>query len=276
MSDDPLQRGTPPGSLRYFAVLYAPAAARPLLSALYAFDAEIRDTARASTHDVAHTRLQYWRGEVDRLVAGKPGHPVTQALLSLRDCGADLTLLHEVLVAADIDLAHVTINDEDELAAFAFRAGGAVQTLAAIASRSSSQLARSESEFARRLGAAVAEVEWLRDLRGDAVAGRLRLPLDALGHASVAPAELLIEPLPASLAQMLAARKARLGAELQALCHILDRAERKVQRQGLVLAALHARLLERVDHSGGIARTRAEVPPWTRFWTAWRTAVRHA
>ena len=47
MSDDPLQRGTPPGSLRYFAVLYAPIAARPLLSALYAFEAEIRDTARA-------------------------------------------------------------------------------------------------------------------------------------------------------------------------------------------------------------------------------------
>jgi 15-cis-phytoene synthase len=276
MSDDPLQRGTPPGSLRYFAVLYAPAAARPLLSALYAFDAEIRDTARASTHDVAHTRLQYWRGEVDRLVAGKPGHPVTKALLSLRDCGADLTLLHEVLVAADIDLAHVTLNDEDELAAFAFRAGGAVQTLAAIASRSSAQLTRSESEFARRLGAAVAEVEWLRDLRGDAVAGRLRLPLDALAHAGVAPAELLLEPPPASLAQMLAARKARLGAELQALSRVLDRAERNVQRQGLVLAALHARLLDRIDHSAGIARTRAEVPPWPRFWTAWRTAIRHA
>lgn len=276
MSDDPLQRGTPPGSLRYFAVLYAPIAARPLLSALYAFETEIRDTARAATHDVAHARLQYWRGEVDRLVAGKPGHPVTQALLPLRECGADLALLHEVLVAADIDLANVAINDENELAALAFRAGGALQTLAAIASRNSPQLTASEREFARRVGAAVAEVEWLRDLRGDAVAGRLRLPLDALVHASVEPAHLLQEPMPASLAQLLAARKARLGAELQALPRALDRAERNVQRQGLVLAALHAKLLYRVDHSAGIARSRAEVPPWTRFWTAWRTAVRHA
>ncbi len=276
MSDDPLQRGTPPGSLRYFAVLYAPAAARPLLSALYAFEAEIRDTARASTHDVAHTRLQYWRGEVDRLVAGKPGHPVTQALRPLQECGADLSLLHEVLVAADIDLAQVAINDEDELAALAFRAAGAVQTLAAMASRNSPQLADPEREFARRLGAAVAEVEWLRDLRGDAVAGRLRLPLDALSTAGLEPASLLHEPMPTSLAQLLAARKARLGTELQALGNVLDRPARSVQRQGLVLAALHARLLDRVDHSAGIARTRAEVPPWTRFWTAWRTAVRHA
>jgi phytoene/squalene synthetase len=116
----------------------------------------------------------------------------------------------------------------------------------------------------------------LRDLRGDAVAGRLRLPLDALGHAGVEPAHLLQEPMPASLAQLLAARKARLGAELQALPRALDRAERNVQRQGLVLAALHAKLLDRVDHNAGIARTRAEVPSWTRLWTAWRAAVRHA
>jgi phytoene/squalene synthetase len=151
-----------------------------------------------------------------------------------------------------------------------------VQTLAAIASRNSPQLTESERDFARRVGAAVAEVEWLRDLRGDAVAGRLRLPLDALGHAGVEPAHLLQEPMPASLAQLLAARKARLGAELQALPRALDRAERNVQRQGLVLAALHAKLLDRVDHNAGIARTRAEVPPWTRLWTAWRAAVRHA
>ena len=209
-------------------------------------------------------------------MAGKPGHPVTQALRPLQESGADLSLLHEVLVAADIDLAHVAVNDEDELAALAFRAAGAVQTLAAMASRSSSRLADSEREFARRLGAVVAEVEWLRDLRGDAVAGRLRLPLDALSTAGVEPANLLQEPMPASLAQLLAARKARLGNELQAVGHLLDRAGRSAQRQGLVLAALHARLLERIDHSEGLARTRAEVPPWTRFWTAWRTAVRHA
>jgi hypothetical protein len=42
-----------------------------------------------------------------------------------------------------------------------------------------------------------------------------------------------------------------------------------------VLAALHARLIERIDHRGELARTRAELPPWTKLWTAWRTAVRH-
>lgn len=64
MTDDPLQCGTPPGSLRHFAVLYAPEPTRPLLAALYAVEAEIRDTARATSHDISHTRLQWWRGEI--------------------------------------------------------------------------------------------------------------------------------------------------------------------------------------------------------------------
>lgn len=276
MSDDPLQRGTPPGSLRYFAVLYAPEAARPVLQALYAFEAELHDTVRTTSHDVAHTRLQYWRGEVDRLVGGRPEHPVTRALLPLRESGADVSLLHEVLVAADFDVARVTLNDDAELSALAFRASGSLQTLAATASRGSPQLSASEKDFARRLGAAVVQVEWLRDLRGDITAGRLRLPLDALEQASIEPAALLADPMPPGLETLLEQRKARIATELHALQSLLAREERSIQRQGLVLGELHRKLLDRIDHRTEVARTRAEVPAWSRFWTAWRSALRHA
>jgi phytoene synthase len=276
MSDDPLQRGTPPGSLRYFAVLYAPAAARATLHALYAFEAELHDTVRTTAHEVAHTRLQYWRGEVDRLAGGRPEHPVTRALLPLRDLGADLSLLHEVLAAADFDVARITLQNDAERSAIAFRACGSVQTLAAMASRGSAQLTASERDFARRLGAAIAEVEWLRDLRGDITAGRLRLPLDALEQCQLDPSRLLDEPVSPALVAQLERSAERVAGELRALPGSLTPAERSAQRQGLVLAALHARLLQRIDHRAGLARTRAEVPAWTRFWTAWRTAIRHA
>jgi phytoene synthase len=276
MTDDPLQRGTPPGSLRYFAVLYAPESARPALHALYAFEAELRDTVRTTSHDVVHTRLQYWRGEVDRLVGGRPGHPVTRALLPLRESGVDVSLLHETLVAADFDVARVTLNDDAELSALAFRACGSLQTLAAMASRGSPQLAAGEKEFARALGTAVAQVEWLRDLRGDITAGRLRLPLDALERSALEPTSLLADPIPATLASLLQQRKERVAEDLRALPSLLAREERSAQRQGLVLAQLHAKLLDRIDHRTEVARLRAEVPAWSRFWTAWRTAVRYA
>jgi len=276
MNDDPLQRGTPPGSLRYFAVLYAPESARPLLAALYAFEAEIRDTVRATSHDVSHTRLQWWRGEVDRLLAGRPEHPVTRGLLPLRETGGDVSLLHEMLVAADIDVARIALNDADEVAALAFRSSGSVQSLAAAASSRPRVASAAELEFARRLGAAIAGVESLRDLRNEVAAGRLRMPLDELEQAGVDPARLLDDPAPTGLADVLQREKQRLQRQLTSLESLLNRGERTAQRQGLVLAALHARLLDRIDTTRGAARTRAEVSPWSKLWTAWRTAVRHA
>jgi 15-cis-phytoene synthase len=277
MSDDPLKRGTPPGSLRHFAVMYAPAHAQSVLEALYAFEAEIRDTVQASTHEVAHSRLQWWRGEIDRLLGNDPQHPVTRALRPLRDTAGDrMALLHEPLVAADIDLARFTFGNERELEAYCFRAAGSLQTLAAIASSGAESLSGAEAEFARRLGSAMRRTELLRDLRAHLAAGRLPLPLDALAAANVDPEALGPDTVTPALAALLAGMQRALRTELHGLAPILDRTARTRQRQGLVLAALHVKLLARIDHGQELARARAEVPAWTKLWTAWSTALRAA
>jgi phytoene synthase len=277
LSDDPLTRATQPGSLRYFAVMFAPAAARPLLQALHAFDAEIEDTVVATSHDIAHTRMQWWRSEVDRLLAGQPQHPVTRALLPLRELApGELPLLHERMVAADIDLARMTFATRGELDVYHYLAGGALHTLAAAASRQGTP-SESERAFARALGAAVVGAESLRDLRPRLQAGRLPFALDELATRGIAPDGLLrtTPPAPATL-ELFDATLQALRAELDRLPDLLSDAERPVQRHGLVLGALHSRLLARIDHREGIARTRAEVPSWPRLWTAWRTALRYA
>lgn len=275
--DDPLTRATQPGSLRWFATVFAPAPARPLLEALHAFDAEIEDTVVATSHDIAHTRMQWWRTEVDRLINGHPEHPVTRALLPLRDFApGELPLLHERMVAADIDLARMTFASRGELDAYRWLAGGALQTLAAAASRRGVP-SDTERSFARALGVAVAGVESLRDLRPRLQAGRLPFALDELESRGIAPDSLLrtTPPAPATLELIESARVA-LREQLARLPTLLDDPERPQQRHGLVLGALHARLLDRIDHREGIARTRAEVSSWPRLWTAWRTAMRYA
>ena len=278
MSDEPLARGAPPGSLRHFAVTYAPAPARGVLAALYAFEAEVDDTVRSRDHEVAHARLQWWRGEVDRLLAGTPQHPVTRALRPLREAARDeLPLLHEALVAADIDLARLVLHDTRELEAYCFRAAGALQTLAAVACSQPRAASARERDFARRLGSCIHRTESLRDLRGHLAAGRLPIALDALGDAGIDPETMRADADAAPALLGLIDRLRRdLDVELAALPQLLQAAERAAQRQGLVLATLYRRLLHAIDHRGGLARTPAEVPAWTRLWTAWRTAVRHA
>jgi phytoene synthase len=274
MTDDPLVRGTPPGSLRHFAVMYAPVEARPLLCALYAFEAEVEETVRAANHDVAHTRLRWWRGEVDRLVAGNAEHPVTRALAPMRGFAADaLPLLHEALVAADIELARMTFQDQRELQLYCERSGGSIQSVAAAASAGVASLSDDDRGFARRLGSAIKQADLLRDLRLNAMAGRLPFPLDALDAAGIAPADLQGGPLTPSVEGFLEARRLGVDRALQDAMQAFPPRQRAVQRQGLVLGALYRELIARIAHRGELARSPAEVPPLQRVWTAWRTAM---
>ena len=77
----------------------------------------------------------------------------------------------------------------------------------------------------------------------------------------------------AALVSLLAAWQARLEAELGALPSGLDASQRQRQAHGLILAALHRRLLGRIRHTGDTSVPRADLPPLARLWTAWRTAV---
>jgi 15-cis-phytoene synthase len=270
--------GPPPGSLRFFAVLFAPPAARPVLEALYGFDAEVRRSVEASSHDVAHTRLQWWRGEIDRLVAGRPSHPIAIALLPLRASGhADLALLHETLVAADLDLARLTYRTHDELDAYCYRASGALQTLAAAAVAGERALVEPERRFARQLGSAQRQAEMIRNFRHDLRRGRLYLPLDAIEAAGLDPLALERAPLQPAVEDLLAAWRARVAQALRTLPAALpDPSLRAAQRHGLVLAALHEQRLERTGRAPVASNDRVDVGPLKRLWTAWRTALRHA
>src|SRR5690606_30570381 len=141
--------GVAPGSLRHFAVLFSGSPDKPLIEAVYAFEAEMRRIVAGASHEAAHAKLQWWRGEIDRLAAGRPSHPVASALLPLRGRrDVDLTLLHEMLVAADLDLARMTYSTWQELDAYLFRSAGIVQTLIAALLAGERGLAPAEREFA--------------------------------------------------------------------------------------------------------------------------------
>ena len=271
------ERGAPPGSLRYFAVLFAPPASRPVLEALYDFEAEIRDTIDSGSHEAAHARVQWWRGEIDRLVAGRATHPIAIALQTVRERrDVDLGLLHETLVAADLDLARMTYQSWSELEAYCFRAAGALQTIAAAVLAGDRAVTDDERRFATALGRAQRQAEMIRDVRRDLRRGRLYLPLEVLEPAGITPTELQRPTPPVSLGALIASWRTRVAGALAELPGSLpERTHRAAQRHGLVLGALHARLLEETARRTGGDDVRVELGPFARLWTAWRTAIQN-
>jgi phytoene synthase len=266
--------GAPAGSLEYFAVLFASAARRSDLRALYAFAAEIRRCSILTNHDIAHTRLQWWRQELDRCFAGDAQHPLTRTLQTLRSVidPSDLTLLGELTVAADLDLAAFEYATWSQLAAYCFRAAGALQTVIAAVLASPDPLSERERTFARRLGAAVRQVEMLRDIARDSSSGRCYVPLEALAGHGLSVAQWFTGSEPGARAASLADWQSRLTAELHAAGSELTSIERARQRHGLVLRALHLRLLDAI-RARADENIAVDVPGWGKLWTAWRSAV---
>jgi 15-cis-phytoene synthase len=271
LDDSLVNRAAPPGSMRYFSLLYAPDDRRERLLALYVIDAEIRESAQSANHDVAHTRLQWWRGEIDRLANGSPQHPATRLLNDSAVERASFAKLHEALAAADMDLARMTYSNMRELRAYSSRSGGAIQELMAAQLVAPLPLDEAVRATANRIGIGVRQSEMLRDLRQDAYGGRVYLPQDRLTGHNVTLEDLrgreVAKPLKAALREFKDAVQEELQSALASAPPPL--------RPLAVLAALHRRLLDRIAAQDyNVAESRIELGPIEKPWVAWRTARR--
>jgi phytoene synthase len=261
-----------PATPRAYALLFSLPARRAALTALYAIDAEIAAACSPRLeHSVAHAKLGWWRAEVDRLRGGRPEHPASRALHHAAGGGPDYALLHERLAAADLRLAGFAPGTDAELDALLYRSHGALQQLAAqvLADTRSETLAT----FGAQLGRGVGIAEAIRDLRQDAAAGALRLPLQRLQDAGLAP-ESLRGAAPAALAPVLAALAERARAALTAARTAPTAAERAAQSHGCVLAALHEQLLDTIAAAQWDVSQPRAAHPLRQLWTAWRAARR--
>jgi phytoene synthase len=266
-------RAAPPGSMRFFSLLYTPEARRDAVLALYVIESEIRESSRSGSHDVAHTRLAWWRAEVDRLVNGNPQHPATKVLLDLNvGDRAAFSKLHEVLVAADMELARMTFADQRELRVYCSRSGGAIQELIASQLAGSVALDEPTRAAANRLGVGIRQAEIVRDLRQDASDGNIYLPLDLLDKHELKPEQLRAREIDPKLREALATFRSAVTTELA----LPPRSPQTAPlRPVFVLATLHRKLLDLIAaRNYDVAKARIELGPVQKPWTAWRAARR--
>lgn len=253
---------------RNLAELYSVPAQRAALQALRAIEAEIAVSLRPGIeHQVAHSRLAWWREECQRFAAGIPQHPLTRQLTSTLGAQAPRAELGGFLDCATWDLAQATFETQRELAAYCARWSAAM--LAPLA-----RLAGS-AQAPESLGPPLRELELLLALVPEARAGRVRLPLDELSAAGGGSETLSAPPWPAPLSALLAARHRRLRAALEAAVGELPPALRQELRGLLVWVALTCRRSQRAERALPQAASTASPAPLDG-WRAWRIARRAA
>ncbi|MGE5336180.1 MAG: presqualene diphosphate synthase HpnD [Gemmatimonadota bacterium] len=261
------------GSSFYYSFLFLPAERRRAITALYAYCREVDDAVdEASDPSIAQAKLAWWGGEIDRLYAGTPQHPVTRALAPhLQAYAITREQLLAVLEGMRMDLTQTRYLDFAALARYCHLVAGVVGELSAsiFGARDPGTL-----EYARKLGLALQLVNIVRDVGEDARRGRIYLPLDELQRFGVRAADLLNARYVEGYVPLMKLQAERARATYREAMQLLPAAEWSSQRPGLIMGSIYLALLDELERDGfRVLHQRIALTPLRKLWIAWRTWV---
>ena len=264
------QKAAASGSSFYYAFLFLPAPRRAAITAFYAFCREVDDVVDDAVDlGVAATKLAWWSEEVSHAYAGRPNHPVMQALMPLAPIyGITQDQLQSVIQGCQMDLEQTRYLDYPTLQRYCHLVAGVVGEVAAsIFGQTQAQT----TAYAHALGQALQLTNIIRDVGEDAQRGRIYLPVSELQRFDVKAHEIL-KRLPSerftTLMQFQAQRAHSLYDEALAL---LPQADHRSQKPGLMMASIYRQLLRDIEaRQFPVLAQRVRLTPLRKFWLAWK------
>jgi phytoene synthase len=266
------------GSSFYYAFMFLPPPRRAAITAFYAFCREVDDVVdEASDPTVAARKLAWWREEVAAAYAGRPTHPVMQALRPLApDYGIEAAHLNAVIDGCQIDLEQTRFLDYPALQRYCHLVAGVVGEVAC------NIFGRTEAatvQYAHRLGQAMQLTNIIRDVGDDARRGRIYLPVSELQRFDVKAHEILRREAPWGYSDRFGAlmrfQAERAHALYDEALTLLPEADRTAQRPGLMMANIYRTLLREIEHQDfRVLHQRTSLTPLRKLWIAARTHLR--
>lgn len=259
---------------RYQSCLFAPAAVREHLFALYAFNYEIAKTAEVVSEPMlGQIRLQWWRDSIDGIYAGTPrAHEVVEPLArAVAATGLSREGLEALVTAREFDLEG---DPPQDLAALEDYAAGTSSRLILLALQVLAVESPAAEQAARDLGLAWAYLGLLRAMPFHARQKRLFLPADLCREAGL------------GLGDFFELRRSEALVQVsRQLSELADRHLRKARENAklvprkalsaLLLAPLAERTLKRLEKAGydpfhPSLQSEAPGQVWRLAWAAWR------
>ena len=238
------------GTSFFWAMRLLEPARRDAMFAIYAFCREVDDIAdEGGTAEAKGLALAEWRREIDRLYAGAPTRPTSEALLRPV---AEYGLLREDFLAVIDGMEMDAFRDIQapslaDLELYCARVAGAVGLLSVRAFGDRSETAR---KLALAEGKALQLTNILRDLVEDAARGRLYLPRELLekhGIGASDPNAVLAHPNLGGACDDLAAIARASYAEAAAW---LARLDRRQMRPAVIMLEVYRRKLAGLSARG--------------------------
>ena len=264
------QKAAASGSSFYYAFLFLPAPRRAAITAFYAFCREVDDVVDDAVDlGVAATKLAWWSTEVAQAYAGRPSHPVMQALMPHTGTyGIAQHHLQSVIEGCQMDLEQTRYLDYPNLQRYCHLVAGVVgEVAAAIFGQTQAQT----TTYAHTLGQALQLTNIIRDVGEDAQRGRIYLPVNELQRFDVKAHEIL-KRVPSERFQALMAFQAqRAHALYDEAFALLPEADHRSQKPGLMMASIYRSLLREIEAQHfPVLERRVRLTPLRKLWLAWK------
>ena len=262
------QKAAASGSSFYYSFLFLPIERRQAIMALYAFCREVDDIVDDCLDpSIAHSKLDWWRGEVLRIDKGEASHPVGLALAEVRKrFSLPAEQLLEIIDGMQMDLSQTRYLDFKTLRLYCYRVASVVGLLAAEIFGNQD---RQTLKYAHDLGLALQLTNIIRDVGEHARRGRIYLPIEDLQRFNVPASDLLQgEHSDKFVALMQFQTERAISFYDQALAQ-LPAIDRKAQRPGLIMAAIYRTLLNEIARDGFLVLDRrTSLTPVRKLWIA--------
>lgn len=240
--------------------------------ALYAFCREVDDVVDECTDtNIARIKLQWWRETMQQTFNGAPQHPVQKALVTTIDTfNLPLEYFLEIIDGMEMDLNQTRYATFKELSLYCYRAASVVGLMAA---EIFGYQDRRSLKYAHNLGMAFQLTNILRDVREDAMRGRIYIPQDELQQHGVTETDILNARQTAGMETLFRFQAQRARDYYETAFEQLPEQDRYSQRSGLIMATIYLHTLNEIekDHYR-VLETRISLTPIRKLWLAWNTA----
>jgi len=261
----------PAGSDLYYSLLYLKPEVRQAVVAVHALREQIGRVVDERHEDqVARSKLDWWRSELDRCFAGNPQHPVTRALQApLEHFNLPKEYFLEILDGVWMDMERRHFASFNELALYCYRVSGVVGLLSA---EICGYQQRATLTCATSLGTAFRLADILLNFGRDLRQGRVYLPQETLAPVGLDAAELSASIHAERLVPVAQQLLDRVRRQFDDALQGLPAADRATQCALLIRTAIYRALLDEVEADGlHVTDHRLELTALRKLRIAWTT-----